>query len=250
MHRAFSEWRRPGSTCHGALVWLLRDLWPGAGWGVIDAGGTPKAAYFHLKRTLRPFCVLVSDEGLDGLSIHALNEGPSDVDVEVVLTLFRSGDVLVARNALSSRLPARSAITIPARQLLDTFIDVTFAYRFGPPSHDLVVVTLRDRAGVRAPSSAFYFPLGLSEAREPDVGLDATATPAAGGAFDVVVSARRFAQSVALDVEDAAIDDNYFHLEPGGQKTLRVEPKTPRSKLTGTVRALNAHAGTRIKSTE
>ena len=44
MLRTFAEWRRPGSTCRGGLVWFARDLQPGAGWGIIDSTGQPKAA--------------------------------------------------------------------------------------------------------------------------------------------------------------------------------------------------------------
>ena len=52
MAAVLSEWRRSGSTCRGALVWFLHDLWAGAGWGLIDAAGRPKAPYFALKRVL------------------------------------------------------------------------------------------------------------------------------------------------------------------------------------------------------
>ena len=39
MAQTIREWRRHGSACHGALVWFWRDLWAGAGWGIIDANG-------------------------------------------------------------------------------------------------------------------------------------------------------------------------------------------------------------------
>ena len=53
MLRTFAEWRRPGSTCRGGLVWFARDLWPGAGWGIVDSSGRPKAAYWCSSVRLR-----------------------------------------------------------------------------------------------------------------------------------------------------------------------------------------------------
>ena len=49
-----SEWRRPGSTCSGAIVLALQRPPPGAGWGVVDSLGRPKAPWFALKRVLSP----------------------------------------------------------------------------------------------------------------------------------------------------------------------------------------------------
>ena len=53
MEGTYAEWRRAGSVTRGALVWFLRDLFPGAGWGVIDCAGAPKAAYPGVKRAFR-----------------------------------------------------------------------------------------------------------------------------------------------------------------------------------------------------
>ena len=74
MLRTFAEWRRPGSTCRGGLVWFARDLWPGAGWGIVDSTGRPKAAYWYLKRALAPVALLQRRRGLNGLWLHAVND--------------------------------------------------------------------------------------------------------------------------------------------------------------------------------
>ena len=56
------------------LVWFARDLRPGAGWGIVDSTGQPKAAYWYLKRALNPVALLAIDEGLNGLWLHAMND--------------------------------------------------------------------------------------------------------------------------------------------------------------------------------
>ena len=54
MRATFSEWRRPGSACRGALVLFLHDLWAGAGWGLLDDLGQPKAAFHGLREACAP----------------------------------------------------------------------------------------------------------------------------------------------------------------------------------------------------
>jgi beta-mannosidase len=73
MAAVFAEWRRPGSDCRGGLVWLLQDPQIGAGWGLLDAAGRPKAAWWALRRSLQPRQVLLTDEVVNGLHVHLLN---------------------------------------------------------------------------------------------------------------------------------------------------------------------------------
>ncbi len=80
MAACFAEWRRVRSSCGGALVWFLRDLWPGAGWGVVDATGLPKAAYYYLKRSLQPISLSLSDEGNNGPRGAHRERSPPAVD--------------------------------------------------------------------------------------------------------------------------------------------------------------------------
>ncbi|RYY49103.1 MAG: glycoside hydrolase family 2 protein, partial [Comamonadaceae bacterium] len=142
MAAAFSEWRRPASGCGGAMVLCLRDLWAGAGWGVLDEAGAPKACWHFLRRVLQPVTVLLTDEGGNGLFIHAINERDEEQQLRIDVTAWRDGEVEVASGARALVLPPRTSRTLPAQDLLDHFMDLGYAYRFGPPPCDAVAVTL------------------------------------------------------------------------------------------------------------
>ena len=77
MADVFGEWRRPESGCGGGIVLWLRDLVPGAGWGLLDHEGRPKPAALALAPTLQPTAVWFVDEGLNGLDLHVAHDGRS-----------------------------------------------------------------------------------------------------------------------------------------------------------------------------
>jgi beta-mannosidase len=246
MLSAFAEWRRRRSTCAGALVWLYRDLWPGAGWGVIDALGVPKAAYHYLKRAMQPVAVLVTDEGQNGLACHVINDSPDSLSATLAVQLFSQGEVLVARGALRLDVPAHESVEVPADRLFDAFVDSAYAYRFGPPAFEAVVATLTGAATGAPLGEAFHFPLGLPAEPVRDVGLEAHAVPLDGGGYVLTVRAARFAYAVSIDAGPFLPDDDAFHLPPRGARTVRLRPTTPGARLVGTVRALNGLGSARI----
>ncbi len=246
MAQVFGEWRRARSTCRGGLVWFLRDLWPSAGWGVVDAGGAPKAAWYYLKRALQPISLHVSDEGGNGLVLHLCNERPAPLHGELELTLFRAGEIQVASARRPIELGARATLELPAAECFDGFLDLSYAYRFGPPSYDLLLATVRAPSG-EVQAQAFHFPLGLSTARELDVGLSAEARSNDGDdGAQLIVRTRRFAQSIAIDAAGFEPDDSYFHLAPGGERTVRLRRLSGTGPLRGTLQPLNAEATTKI----
>lgn len=244
MAAAFGEWRRARSRCAGALVWFLRDLWPGAGWGVIDAAGAAKAAYHYLRRALAPLAVHLSDEGTSGLTVHAVNDGAAALGATLEVALFRGREVRVGGGERALELPAHRAIELPVGALLDGFVDVGWAYRFGPPACDLVVATLRTAGAV---VQAFHFPLGLPAGRDGDLGLSATVHPLEGGDFELRLRSRRFAQSVVLTAEGFLPDDDCFHLAPGGERAVRLRRVAGSTAPRGTLQPLNAEAATRFE---
>ncbi|MEO8653332.1 MAG: glycoside hydrolase family 2 protein, partial [Ramlibacter sp.] len=245
MAAAFAEWRRPASACGGALVLFLHDLWAGAGWGLVDDQGLPKACWHYVKRMLQPVTVLLSDEGGNGLAIHVINERERDLHLELELTAWRDGEVRVAQGEKALLAPSRSAQTLSALDLLPYFMDLSYAYRFGPMSCDAVVVTLRDRQGVQL-AQAFHFPGGPGIAARSDIGLRARVIQHDDGAAELAVSTRRLAQAVHIDVPGFVPEDDYFHLAPDTEVrvALRGQPgQVPR----GAVHALNSSRSAQVE---
>src|SRR6185437_4449782 len=101
--------------------------------------GHPKAAYWYLKRAWAPRSLHLTDEGLDGLAIHVVNETADPLEAAVELELLRADGEApeTARQAIA--VPARGAVTLSADAMLGYFADSTWAYRFGPPGHEVVV---------------------------------------------------------------------------------------------------------------
>ncbi|MFZ6845686.1 glycosyl hydrolase 2 galactose-binding domain-containing protein [Undibacterium sp. RuTC16W] len=261
MAQTLAEWRRAGSTCHGALIWFLRDLWPGAGWGLIDAFGKPKAAYYYVRRAMAALTVLITDEGLNGLAIHIVNDSPAPVQAELQLDLYRHGETPIAHGVQAVTINAHSTIQIRADSLLEHFFDTAYAYRFGPPGHDVAIARLRsanadaDAGGNGIPyCAAFYFPTGIKHHGERDLGLQAQFEPAEPTSitddFVVYLTTRKLALSVFIDVPGYLPDDNYFHLAPGAIREIRLTSSaaSPSGKksVQGSVFALNAISPVKI----
>ena len=238
MASAFTEWRRPGSRCGGALVWFLRDLWAGAGWGLVDDTGLPKACFHALHRVLQPVAVLITDEGVNGVAVHLINERAEPLEGELTLSLYGSGDARVDEASLPVTVAARGDTSIALAQHLGGFTDVSYAYRFGPPPVTLVHAQLKAPDG-RVVGEAFHFPAGLSQPVHDDLGLSARYEPGRG---ELVLTTTRAAQHVHVQVDEHLPVDNDFHLAPGAARSLalqRTGAATGRP-LKGWVWALNA----------
>ena len=173
-----------------------------------------------------------------------MNETARPLAAGVSLTLYRN-DVPVGAGETTLEIPARGTLELAADGLLDGFLDLTYAYRFGPPGHDLVVASLTDCATGREIGETFFFPLGLPSTVEPDLGLTADVAFGDGG-WTLTVRTRRLAQAVSLDFPGYRPDDNYFHLRPGGERRVRLRATGAAPPPWGSVGALNAETGASV----
>jgi beta-mannosidase len=242
MSQVFAEWRSDGSKCRGGLVWFLKDFWPGSGWGILDDRGLPKACFYYLKRAWQPRAVVLTDEGLDGIHIHVINDTDRPFDGALELTLLRDGHAITAHGTTPCRVGPWSRATFGSDAVLGAFHDVAYAYRFGPPSHDVVAAALHGTDGDLIGES-FWFPRAAEPERRNGETLRAEGRALPGHRHEVTLHASRFVHAAHLDASGYQPDDNYFHLMPGRTKTVRFEPLAgPPPDFAATVDALSLEA--------
>ena len=224
MAATLGEWRRARSTCRGALLWTLNDVLPGAGWGVLDSHGRPKAAYWYVSRALAPVAVWVTDEGTNGIAVHAANDTDASMRAVIGVRLVRGDSRVVEEGAAEIELGPHACVETSVERILGRFVDAGHAYRFGPPACDVIAVELRADGAPR--SLALHFPAGLPAASiaQEDVGLEAVGTVGDDGCIKAEVRSRRLSYAVAVDAPQHATSDDYFSVPPGGSHRLTLTP--------------------------
>jgi beta-mannosidase len=237
MAQLMGEWRRDASPCRGALVLWCKDMLPGAGLGVIDAGGRPKVSYHHLRRALAPVAVWLSDEGVNGVEVHVANDRAFAFEGRLRVALYRDLEIRTAVASKDLSVPAHGGAVYNVEALLGYFTDAAWAYRFGPPSHDVVVATLEsDDEHI---SSSFLFTVRRPLERESADRLGLTVERGADS-LELHTSARRLVYGVRIAAPGFAGDDDAFSVEPGGSRVVTLRPLSPGTEFSGaSVTALN-----------
>ena len=218
MEATIGEWRRPQSSCAGALVWFWKDLWASSGFGVLDWRGEPKSPWWALRRAFRPVQVLLSDEGVNGLFVHCLNERPAPFKGALTMRCFKDGATVVMNSRRDIEIAPHSSLTLRDCEVWGGFFDTAYAYRFGPPAHESTVATLSDAAGAIIAES-WRFPLGRAAAMF-NPALTANVFRDEAG-FGLRIRADRLAQSVKIEDRALIPLDNWLHLAPDEEKIVR-----------------------------
>ena len=245
MAEVMGDWRRDASPCRGALVLQLKDMRDGAGLGVLDHLGAPKVAYHYLRRALAPVAVWLTDEEVNGVDVHVANDRPGELAAGLRLALYRDGAARVADAETEVRLAGHETQRFSVEQLVGTFVDAAWAYRFGPPAQDAIVATLhgaggRDGAGDgdgEVLSQAFFFPAGRPTGRRSaaELGLRVSASEDA-----LRLETDRLVYGLRISAPGFTPSDDAFCLEPGSGRTVALRRDDPDARADkASVTALN-----------
>ena len=228
MEQLFAEWRRPGSSCRGGLVWTLQDLAPGAGFGVIDNTGEPKPAWYALKRAFRPVQIALTDEGGNGLGIHLANETAQPLNLELDLRCLRASTVGAVKARRPITLEPRGCVTLSVFEVLGSFMDIAYFYRFGPPGHDVTVAALRNPTTGEILAQAFHYPAGVDLDATPPVLTSRLVEQADGWAL--LLGTDRLIRHLHIDDSGFRPLDDWLTLAPGFERRIGLTPRSAVSR--------------------
>jgi beta-mannosidase len=253
MAEVFGEWRRVGSPCAGGLVLWLRDLVPGAGWGVLDWRGVPKLAYHHLSRALAPVAVWMIDEGLGGVVAHVANDLAVPLHGTLRIALYSGLEICVEELEIPVELPAHGQSSWNVETVIGRFVDASWAYRFGPPPQDAIVATLSRNGGTgvgEVLSQAFQFPAGppLTPLSPEELGLRARVLERDQERVTLAVSCSRLANGVRLHAEGYQPADDGFCVEPGRERIVALHARDDAVWRGGELGAINLRGRVAIES--
>ncbi|VAW92770.1 Beta-mannosidase [hydrothermal vent metagenome] len=247
MSQVFSEWRSMHSQCSGGLVWFLKDFWQGAGWGIIDSNGYPKACYYYLKRCWQPINVVLTNESLNGIDIHVGNESTQNFTGIIEILLLNKDSVVIAQESIDVFAPATSTKTFNSDDILSSFYDTTYSYRFGPTKHSIVAVQLKSKNG-EVISDAYHFPNAEIPYTDPNTCLSASAKQVADDHYQIELISNRFLYAVNIEVNGYLAENNFFHMLPNTTKLITMKRVNLDSKrYKGYVTALNITEDVKIK---
>jgi beta-mannosidase len=239
-----TEFRRPTSTCNGALVFHHRDPWAAAGWGMLDWQGRPKSAFHALARACRPRTVLLTGDGLNGVVAIVTNDAPDVLDEPLRVRLFDVHGQLIATESQRLRIDPGTSQELSVDRMFGQFRDLSAAYRFGPAQVDVIDATLGDPA---APHSVTNHLLPQGHDRPRVANLEVSGEAVVDGDEVVIrISADGFAHFVSVDIDGVVPNDNWFHLSPGDQRELRCRVAGSSLPRSGEVRALNGYGSRAI----
>jgi len=233
MERTMQRLRAPRADCGGALVLTHQDPWACAGWGVRDHRGRPKSAWYGLARAWAPVAVWILDEGLAGLWVQVINDRPELLRRTLKIELVRENGIVSESAQSEIDVPARGSALISVEACLGKFVDSSYAYKFGPPNFDLAIARLQERgteketAGLQVGAVAAFSLFNNTHRIEKNQSVEAVGLTVEWLAWKddratLLLSCARLVICLAIEVENAVPDDNFFLLPPGISREVRL----------------------------
>ncbi len=247
MSQVFSEWRSTKSHCNGGIVWFLQDFWPGAGWGILDNQGEPKACYYYLKRAWKSIGIAITDETINGLNLTLFNETDNSFQGSIELIIVNETGTNIIEVSDKISIDSNSSSLIESEQMINRFFDITYSYRFGPSKHIAVVARLLSDTDELV-DEKFYFPESKIPTKVSPENITYLLEKIDQENILLTIASNSFVYGLYIEAPTYQIDDNYFHMAPGSKRTIHIKGTDPtKNKFKGYISAINLVESIKLK---
>lgn len=213
------HFRRNMPRTMGALYWQLNDYWPVASWSSIDYFGRWKAMQYMARHFFNPVLISgVHNTADDTIAIHLTNDRQEHLHTKVSWTVTDSmGTVLLHEHTTTRISPccSRAIKSLHLKSLLKTY-----------SRHHLLVWLQADIDGGDKRHNLVFLspPKHLDLCTTP--GIQSKVQRNGDGTFTATLKSKSLALWVWLELKgcDATLSDNFFHLRPGMNKVIRIDP--------------------------
>jgi len=219
---AVEHWRRRKFKTAGSLFWQLNDCWPVTSWSVIDSSFRPKAAYFYAKKFLAPVLVSFRRKGA-AIEVWGTSDllARLDVSLEVALRTFKGG----TEWAKSSR----ARIGSNASSMLMKIESADWSH--ADPAQSYLLARVKQDGRVLSENRIFF--VEPKHMQFPDSNVEFQVSSDAEGNCYVTVTSTGLKKNLRIEIEndDPELDDNYFDVDAGAPKVIRVVSRLPQNLI-------------------
>ncbi|WP_375105441.1 glycoside hydrolase family 2 protein [Paenibacillus sp. RS8] len=204
------HYRRNKPDTSGALFWQFNDCWPGTSWSVIDYYGLPKASYHYARKFFAPVLLCVDHDPNGQLQLWAVNDRREIYEDEAELTIYQMDGTIVYQRAFDVTVEANGKINfanLPEAEVLQQYSprEVVAVLRSKKQMTEEYVLYLRD-----------YKDMDYQEAHI-QISVDEVK-----GHIRLISDRVARMVMIELDAPWVIMDDNFFDLIPGEEKTVHV----------------------------
>ncbi|TYQ17046.1 UNVERIFIED_CONTAM: beta-mannosidase [Acetivibrio alkalicellulosi] len=208
------HWRRNRGRCMGAIYWQLNDCWPVASWSSIDYYGRWKALHYFAKRFFAPVLLSINDKGTL-IEFNVTNESMKNVKGGILWTLRNKESLIQKEGSMEFEINSLSTGVFESLDFKD-IVDCEEKEREMYIGYQLLLEDEIIHSGVHLFVKAkHYFFIN------PEIKIQVEEK---SDKFIICLNSKGMAKYVELRTEgtDIRLNDNYFDLIPGVQKTIDI----------------------------
>lgn len=209
MKTAIESHRVSKPSCMGTLFWQLNDCWPGISWSVLDHFNKPKAAFYHLKELYANILPVIEEK--DSLIyFHLVSDSLKGFGGEYKIKLLNfEGTVLMERKNKAYIQANTSTVQFALEKRWLKDFDLTRSY--------LLYEFIYKGKTIKR----IHFLKPLKEVKLPDLKIKYHIDYRYSS---IHIKAGSFVKDLQISLNNGSVklSDNYFDLEKGESKIIRI----------------------------